>query len=213
MLWWIRVSGWHMQCNSAEDTRYITPSPNDWRGTATTVERLESCLTKTDVIFLGVAGSLSRFSMVLLDRLYGKVCQSSDKRPNLEAGVEGWFDRFVSHQSVLFAAMANRMNFLQGKPVRKVPPANASHSRSSSTPQVNGTSATIYGGGVKDPSGRITEYSVIALITCSSTVFTSETVRRRPVPCVQVRQVSRKETPIARQLLLSQNVRLPYFHG
>ncbi|KAJ7197207.1 CDK-activating kinase assembly factor [Mycena pura] len=55
--------------------------------------------------------------------------------------------------------MANRMNFLQGKTVRKVIPANASHSRSSSTPQVNGTSATIYGGGVKDPSGRITEYS------------------------------------------------------
>ncbi|KAJ7090236.1 CDK-activating kinase assembly factor [Mycena belliarum] len=55
--------------------------------------------------------------------------------------------------------MANRMNWLQGKTVRKNTPTNASHSRSSSTPQVHSTSSTIFGGGVKDPSGRITEYS------------------------------------------------------
>ncbi|KAJ7632223.1 CDK-activating kinase assembly factor [Roridomyces roridus] len=55
--------------------------------------------------------------------------------------------------------MANRMNWLQGKTVRKNTPGNASHSRSSSTPQIHSTSATIFGGGVKDPSGRITEYS------------------------------------------------------
>ncbi|KAJ7771760.1 CDK-activating kinase assembly factor [Mycena metata] len=54
--------------------------------------------------------------------------------------------------------MANRMNWLQGKTVRKNTPS-ASHSRSSSTPQVQSTSSTIFGGGVKDPSGRITEYS------------------------------------------------------
>ncbi|KAJ7184218.1 CDK-activating kinase assembly factor [Mycena filopes] len=52
--------------------------------------------------------------------------------------------------------MANRMNWLQGKTVRKNTP---SASRSSSTPQVQSTSSTIFGGGVKDPSGRITEYS------------------------------------------------------
>ncbi|KAF8184940.1 CDK-activating kinase assembly factor MAT1-domain-containing protein [Mycena galopus ATCC 62051] len=52
--------------------------------------------------------------------------------------------------------MANRMNWLQGKTVRKNTPA---HSRSSSTPQVHSTSSTIFGGGVKDPSGRISEYS------------------------------------------------------
>ncbi|KAF7295301.1 CDK-activating kinase assembly factor [Mycena indigotica] len=52
---------------------------------------------------------------------------------------------------------ANRMNFLQGKTVRKV--VAGGHSRSSSTPQLSSTSTTIYGGGVKDPSGRITEYS------------------------------------------------------
>ncbi|KAJ6606549.1 CDK-activating kinase assembly factor [Mycena vulgaris] len=55
--------------------------------------------------------------------------------------------------------MANRMNWLQGKTVRKNPASNASHSRSSSTPQIHSTSSTIFGGGVKDPSGRITEYS------------------------------------------------------
>ncbi|KAJ6547115.1 CDK-activating kinase assembly factor MAT1-domain-containing protein [Mycena capillaripes] len=54
--------------------------------------------------------------------------------------------------------MANRMNWLQGKTVRKNNPS-ASHSRSSSTPQVHSTSSTIFGGGVKDPSGRISEYS------------------------------------------------------
>ncbi|KAF7338645.1 CDK-activating kinase assembly factor [Mycena venus] len=52
--------------------------------------------------------------------------------------------------------MASR--WLQGKTVRKNTPAG-SHSRSSSTPQVHSTSSTIFGGGVKDPSGRITEYS------------------------------------------------------
>ncbi|KAJ7273240.1 CDK-activating kinase assembly factor, partial [Mycena rebaudengoi] len=54
--------------------------------------------------------------------------------------------------------MANRMNWLQGKTVKKNT-SSASHSRSSSTPQVQSTSSTIFGGGVKDPSGRITEYS------------------------------------------------------
>nr|GAT51093.1 CDK-activating kinase assembly factor [Mycena chlorophos] len=54
--------------------------------------------------------------------------------------------------------MANRMNFLQGKTVRKVVPT--AHSRASSSTQISGsTSTTIFGGGVKDPSGRITEYS------------------------------------------------------
>ncbi|KAJ7684704.1 CDK-activating kinase assembly factor, partial [Mycena polygramma] len=53
--------------------------------------------------------------------------------------------------------MANRMNWLQGKTVRKNPAP--SHSRSSSTPQIHSTSSTIFGGGVKDPSGRISEYS------------------------------------------------------
>ncbi|CAK5279375.1 unnamed protein product [Mycena citricolor] len=53
---------------------------------------------------------------------------------------------------------ANRMPWLQGKTVRKVNAAHPTHSRSSSTPQLQ-SGTTIYGGGVKDPSGRITEYS------------------------------------------------------
>ncbi|KAK7440217.1 TFIIH/NER complex subunit [Stygiomarasmius scandens] len=57
--------------------------------------------------------------------------------------------------------MSNRSNYggwLQGKTVRKGA-ANSSHANTrSSTPHVQSTSSTIFGGGIKDPSGRVTEY-------------------------------------------------------
>ena len=50
--------------------------------------------------------------------------------------------------------------WLQGKTVRKGGAlASNTHTRSS-TPQVQSTSATVFGGGVKDASGRTTEYFV-----------------------------------------------------
>ncbi|KAK7049208.1 TFIIH/NER complex subunit [Paramarasmius palmivorus] len=49
--------------------------------------------------------------------------------------------------------------WLQGKTVRKSGTAvSSSHATRTSTPQVQSTSSTIYGGGVKDPSGRTAEY-------------------------------------------------------
>ncbi|THV07862.1 CDK-activating kinase assembly factor [Dendrothele bispora CBS 962.96] len=58
--------------------------------------------------------------------------------------------------------MSNRPGYggwLQGKTVRKGG-ASSSHSNTrSSTPHVQSTSSTIFGGGIKDPSGRVTEYS------------------------------------------------------
>ncbi|KAH7926298.1 CDK-activating kinase assembly factor [Leucogyrophana mollusca] len=58
--------------------------------------------------------------------------------------------------------MANRTNvggWLQGKTVRKggITSTNA-HSTRSNTPQVQSTSTTVFGGGVKDSSGRTSEY-------------------------------------------------------
>jgi len=50
--------------------------------------------------------------------------------------------------------------WLQGKTVRKGGALSSiSHTRSS-TPQVQSTSTTIFGGGVKDASGRTSEYFV-----------------------------------------------------
>ncbi|KIY43654.1 CDK-activating kinase assembly factor, partial [Fistulina hepatica ATCC 64428] len=48
--------------------------------------------------------------------------------------------------------------FLRGKTVRKSGLTSHTHTRSS-TPQIQSTSTTIFGGGIKDPSGRTSEYS------------------------------------------------------
>ncbi|KAJ7871474.1 CDK-activating kinase assembly factor [Mycena olivaceomarginata] len=72
--------------------------------------------------------------------------------------------------------MANRMNWLQGKTVRKNTPAG-SHSRSSSTPQVHSTSSTIFGGGVKDPSGRITDQDDDQCPVCKSDKYLEKKLR------------------------------------
>ncbi|KAI0709044.1 CDK-activating kinase assembly factor [Earliella scabrosa] len=53
--------------------------------------------------------------------------------------------------------MAQRNNWLRGTTVRKSGPSTATSTRTS-TPQIQSTSGTIYGGGVKDPSGRTSEY-------------------------------------------------------
>ncbi|KAI3607516.1 transcription repair factor tfiih subunit tfb3 [Moniliophthora roreri] len=56
---------------------------------------------------------------------------------------------------------SSRPNYgwLQGKTVRKSgTAASSTHTTRTSTPQVQSTSSTIYGGGVKDPSGRTAEY-------------------------------------------------------
>ncbi|KAH9901239.1 CDK-activating kinase assembly factor [Cubamyces lactineus] len=53
--------------------------------------------------------------------------------------------------------MAQRNSWLRGTIIRKSGPSTSTNTRTS-TPQVQSTSTTIYGGGVKDPSGRTTEY-------------------------------------------------------
>ncbi|KAF9072962.1 CDK-activating kinase assembly factor MAT1-domain-containing protein [Rhodocollybia butyracea] len=57
--------------------------------------------------------------------------------------------------------MTTKTNYgwLQGKTVRKGGHGSNLHTRSS-TPQVQSTSSTIFGGGIKDPSGRTSEYFV-----------------------------------------------------
>ncbi|KAG6874303.1 hypothetical protein C0995_001528 [Termitomyces sp. Mi166 len=57
--------------------------------------------------------------------------------------------------------MANRPKvggWLQGKTVRKGGLGSSTNTTRSSTPQVQSTSTTVFGGGVKDPSGRTSEY-------------------------------------------------------
>ncbi|KAL0577891.1 TFIIH/NER complex subunit [Marasmius crinis-equi] len=62
--------------------------------------------------------------------------------------------------------------WLQGTTVRKAGAAtSSSHGTRSSTPQVQSTSTTIYGGGVKDPSGRTSEYFVLRKLAFSPQTF------------------------------------------
>ncbi|KAH9946242.1 CDK-activating kinase assembly factor [Epithele typhae] len=53
--------------------------------------------------------------------------------------------------------MSQRNSWLRGTTVRKSGPSTTANTRTS-TPQLQNSSGTIYGGGVKDPSGRTTEY-------------------------------------------------------
>lgn len=55
---------------------------------------------------------------------------------------------------------SNAGGWLKGTTVRKGGTATNSHSTRPNTPQVQSTSTTIFGGGVKDASGRTSEYFV-----------------------------------------------------
>ncbi|KAF9452837.1 CDK-activating kinase assembly factor [Macrolepiota fuliginosa MF-IS2] len=48
--------------------------------------------------------------------------------------------------------------WLQGKTIKKAGANSSNHTRSSTPQQVQSTSTTVFGGGVKDASGRVTEY-------------------------------------------------------
>ncbi|KAI0781088.1 CDK-activating kinase assembly factor [Trametes elegans] len=54
--------------------------------------------------------------------------------------------------------MAQRNGWLRGTVVRKSGFSTASTTSRTNTPTVQSTSSTIFGGGVKDPSGRVSEY-------------------------------------------------------
>ena len=55
---------------------------------------------------------------------------------------------------------------LRGKVVRKSAAPGTAHTSRSSTPQVASSSTvTVLGGGVKDATGKISEYSVRAILT------------------------------------------------
>ncbi|KAM5539028.1 hypothetical protein V8D89_007251 [Ganoderma adspersum] len=54
--------------------------------------------------------------------------------------------------------MAQRNGWLRGTIIRKSGASTGTSTRTSTPSQVQSTSATIYGGGVKDPSGRTSEY-------------------------------------------------------
>lgn len=89
--------------------------------------------------------------------------------------------------------MANRTNvggWLQGKTVRKGGiPSTSQHTARSNTPQVQSTSTTIFGGGVKDASGRTSEFfvSAFSLIVIIMTSRNESTVDGRRMSGVQVR--------------------------
>lgn len=96
--------------------------------------------------------------------------------------------------------------WLQGKTVRKGGGLSTANTRSSTPQGVQSTSSTIFGGGVKDASGRTSEYFVRrprVYQACAD----PPTVYGRPVPGVQERPLPEPEAAAARQLVLPQNVR------
>jgi CDK-activating kinase assembly factor MAT1 len=64
---------------------------------------------------------------------------------------------------------SNVGGWLLGKTVRKGGAASANSGRS--TPQIQSTSATIFGGGVKDASGRTAEYFVSSFVASVAFFF------------------------------------------
>lgn len=84
----------------------------------------------------------------------------------------------------------NTGGWLRGTTVRKGGTTAAnSHSTRSNTPQVQSTSLTVFGGGVKDASGRTSEYFVSPTRVRSLFRFSETgtmTVNGRSVPRVQV---------------------------
>jgi hypothetical protein len=91
-------------------------------------------------------------------------------------------------------------SWLQGKTVRKGGitsstsiASSASHSRSS-TPHVQSTSTTVFGGGVKDPSGRTSEFFVsIYYLTLLDSSYPLSQVYGRPVSRLQERPLFKSE--------------------
>jgi hypothetical protein len=79
----------------------------------------------------------------------------------------------------------NRNGLLRGTVVRKS--AQSAASTRSSTPHASQSApTTIYGGGVKDASGRTSEYSVRNVFYCPSPKRQSVLVQGRPMSRLQV---------------------------
>lgn len=57
--------------------------------------------------------------------------------------------------------------------IRKAGTSSSAHGTRSSTPQIQSTSTTIFGGGVKDATGKVSEYSVRVLICSCGTEVTT----------------------------------------
>ena len=65
-----------------------------------------------------------------------------------------------THAPTTTAPTMSSRQWIKGTTVRKGGAATSSHPSRHLTPTVQSTSSTVFGGGVKDPSGRTSEYSV-----------------------------------------------------
>ncbi|KAJ3572812.1 hypothetical protein NP233_g2833 [Leucocoprinus birnbaumii] len=90
--------------------------------------------------------------------------------------------------------------WLQGKTIKKTGASSSSHTRSSTPQQVQSTSTTIFGGGVKDASGRVSEFfsmddqcpvsPAITKCVCESCIDRLFTLG--PAPCPICNKILRK---------------------
>jgi len=108
--------------------------------------------------------------------------------------------------------MTTRSNvggWLQGKVVRKGGIASTNAHARSTTPQVQSTSSTVFGGGVKDTSGRTSEYFVSPAQFILYTALNKRTVNGRPMSSMQKRPLLESEIASVSQRMLPQNVCTP----
>lgn len=109
---------------------------------------------------------------------------------------------------------SNAGGWLKGTTVRKGgATATNPHSTRPNTPQVQSTSTTIFGGGVKDASGRTSEYFVSPMHTFCLFRFPetgATAVYGRSMSCMQIRPISQPKVAIARERVLSQDVLVPH---
>jgi hypothetical protein len=98
--------------------------------------------------------------------------------------------------------MSNR-SWLRGTAIRKgtTTPTTRSH-----TPQTQSNTAIVFSGGVKDASGRTSEFFVRVYPHLSIMSTDCKLVYGRPVSRMQIRQILESKTTAARQLLLPQDV-------
>ena len=137
----------------------------------------------------GRSATISACHPALVIVLFGGLLQ-----PQSVVGASSAFHRplplFLPITNFIQNIMAQRNNWLRGTIVRKTGVSTATNTRTS-TSHIQSTSTTIYGGGVKDPSGRTTEYFVCesAPLTLSHADTHHVQVHGRSMSGVQVGQV------------------------
>ena len=102
---------------------------------------------------------------------------------------------------------SNAGSWLRGTAIRK---GTATPTTRSHTPQTQSNTSIVFSGGVKDASGRTSEFFVRSQPPFTNISTNCNLVYGRPVSRMQIRQILESKTTAARQFLLPQDVRYAF---